>query len=101
MTALSSNDEQYRVEDLMSRVDDCKEALSILYDYLDGELTEDRRRAIKAHLEGCAPCLQAFDWEAELKAVVARCCKDQVPQGLRERIARALAEASDNPSGIV
>jgi mycothiol system anti-sigma-R factor len=73
---------------------DCEEALDTLYHYLDGELTIERRQQIRSHLEQCSPCLEAFDFEAELKEVIARRCKDQVPETLRVRVAQALSEAS-------
>lgn len=72
----------------------CEDALHTLYDYLDGELTAERREAIRRHLDDCRPCLHAFDFEAELKLVIARSCRDQVPDELRARIAHALAEAA-------
>ncbi|HEX7094735.1 MAG TPA: mycothiol system anti-sigma-R factor [Acidimicrobiales bacterium] len=70
--------------------DPCEEALHELYHFLDGELTEDRRRLISAHLDDCTSCLGAFDFEAELRRVVAQRCRDTVPESLRERIARAI-----------
>jgi mycothiol system anti-sigma-R factor len=73
---------------------ECRDALERLYVYLDGELTDIRRDAIRAHLEECSPCLEAFDFEAELKIVVARHCRDRVPDRLRVRVAMAIAEAS-------
>jgi mycothiol system anti-sigma-R factor len=72
----------------------CRDALQTLYHYLDGELTDQRRRQIRHHLEICSPCLEAFDFEAELKMVVARHCRDRVPDHLRLRVVMALAEAS-------
>ena len=80
---------------------DCSDALHTLYHYLDGELTAERRRAIHDHLEHCAPCLRAFDFEAELKVIVARSCRDQVPDSLRERVARTIEEASKSKPGFV
>ncbi len=67
--------------------DPCEEALHELYHFLDGELTEERRTQINGHLDGCTTCLGAFDFEAELRTVVARRCQDQVPDELRRRIA--------------
>ena len=46
--------------------------MATLYSYLDGELTPDRRLQIQHHLDECAPCFQAFDFESELKALIAR-----------------------------
>jgi mycothiol system anti-sigma-R factor len=71
---------------------DCGSAIDELYHYLDGELTDDRRRQIAEHLDYCAPCAGALGFEAELRQVVADRCKDHVPEALRQRIA-ALIEA--------
>ena len=84
---------QYNVEDLYGG-GDCQEALHTLYHYLDGELTEERRLVIQKHLSQCEPCLHAFDFEAELKVVIARSCRDQVPDHLRAKIANAISKAS-------
>lgn len=69
---------------------DCKESLEELYQFLDGELTEERRAHIREHLEACPPCFEAFDFEAELKQVVANRCRESVPESLRNKIAEAL-----------
>ena len=69
---------------------DCADAVHQLYHFLDGELTAERRAEIQHHLEGCTPCLEAFDFEAELKLVIAQRCREQVPESLRLRIAAAI-----------
>lgn len=69
---------------------DCNDALHTLYEYLDGELDESRRGAIQAHLDKCGPCLDAFDFEGELRKVIAERCRDRVPDTLRARIADQL-----------
>jgi mycothiol system anti-sigma-R factor len=71
---------------------DCNETLHRLYTYLDGELTEERREEIKKHLDDCPPCFEAFDFEAELRSVIAQRCKDHVPESLRKRVEDALME---------
>ena len=79
---------------------DCQEAIHTLYHFLDGELTEYRRIEIQTHLEGCMPCLEAFDFEAELRIVIARKCRDEVPDSLRERIAKAIMHDAAGDVGI-
>lgn len=69
---------------------DCEEALHELWQYLDGELTDDKRQAIKTHLDECPPCVDAQDFEAELRRVIAQKCRDEVPESLRIRIAQAI-----------
>jgi mycothiol system anti-sigma-R factor len=90
---MDDSDSKYNVEDLYGG-GGCQEALHTLYHYLDGELTAERRQVISNHLRECEPCLHAFDFEAELKVVIARSCRDQVPDHLRAKIANALSEAS-------
>ena len=70
---------------------DCEETVHRLYHYLDGELTEEKRRAIASHLDECGPCLEAVDFEADLRRLIADRCKDRVPEQLRERIAAAIS----------
>lgn len=70
--------------------DRCRDALTQIYHYLDGELTEEDRVQVSRHLADCSPCDQAFGFEKELKALVSRCCCEPVPAGLKERIAGAL-----------
>jgi mycothiol system anti-sigma-R factor len=73
---------------------DCNETLRELYLYLDGQLTEDDRVHIQQHLDDCSPCLEAYDFEAELRLVVRSRCVEQVPESLRDRIAKALERES-------
>ena len=71
---------------------DCGEALQELYTFLDGELTIERRAAISEHLDRCHDCIEAYDFEAELKIVIAQKCREEVPDHLRQRIASALKD---------
>ena len=68
----------------------CEEAVAELYTYLDGELTDELRSKIRGHLDDCGHCLQAFDFEAELRNVISAKCQERVPEALRNRIAAAL-----------
>ena len=69
---------------------DCQRALYELYYYLDGELTVERRSTIQVHLQGCSHCLEAFDFEAELKMVISARARETVPADLMRRIRSAL-----------
>lgn len=79
--------------------DDCEDAVEALYMYLDGELTAEGRFAVRQHLEDCSPCFEAFDFEAELKIVVATRCRDEIPAELRERILAALKRPAPRSGG--
>jgi mycothiol system anti-sigma-R factor len=65
------------------------------YHYLDGHLTEERRILIQRHLDDCPPCLDAFDFEADLRIVIAHKCREHVPEKLRMRVAEAIREMRD------
>jgi mycothiol system anti-sigma-R factor len=68
----------------------CQEAVHTLYHFLDGELTEATRIHIQQHLDECGPCLEAFDFEAELRIIIAKKCKERVPDELKARIVAVL-----------
>lgn len=65
---------------------DCTAMLERLYHFLDGELTDERRSKIQRHLDGCPSCFSAFDFEAELRIVVAARAQTAVPDALVARI---------------
>ena len=70
---------------------DCRQALAEIYTFLDGELTDEKRGLIAGHLEGCNPCIEAFDFEAELRVVIStKARNDEVPEQLRIRISERL-----------
>ncbi len=77
---------------------DCRESLTELYGFLDGELTVERRSMIRGHLEACNGCLETYDFEAELRLVVSTCCREkELPPGLKDRVAQVLRELPEAP----
>jgi mycothiol system anti-sigma-R factor len=78
---------------------DCDDAVHQLYHYLDGELTDDRRRQILNHLNLCAPCADAAGFERELRQVIANKCRDHVPDALIRRVAEAIHEEQRRHAG--
>ncbi len=72
---------------------DCREVLETVYLYLDHECGDPVRDKIREHLEECGPCLREFGIEAEVKALVARCCRDSAPDTLRVRVLAKLRSA--------
>ena len=79
---------------------DCIEAVHVLYQFLDGELTETRRVEIQTHLQACLPCWEAFDFEAELKLFVGKRCRETAPESLKDRVIRSLNEDPERPDGM-
>jgi len=76
----------------MNEKRECAEAVEVLYHFLDGELTTERRLLIQRHLDDCPPCLDAFDFEAELRLTIAQRCREHVPDELRVRVRRVIRE---------
>jgi anti-sigma factor (TIGR02949 family) len=82
-------------------MDDCNETIRELEAFLDGALSHDGHYAIHVHLEGCGDCLQAFDFQAELRAVIAaKCHTDEMPPGLLSRIEQCFNEDFDGDGRI-
>lgn len=75
----------------------CDDALHELYGYLDGELTVERRTSIQRHLDDCPPCYEAFDFELELRVVIAKKCQEVVPDHLKHRIAEVIEHETLHP----
>ena len=74
-------------------MDDCRETLEELEQFLDGELMPVQREHILAHLEKCIECYHAYDLQAELKQVIAvKCANEPLPSGLIDRIKQSLAD---------
>jgi len=69
---------------------DCEQAHHRVYEYLDGELTVWRRRAIARHLDECPPCAEGYTFELEVRRIVVSKCCEEAPADLRQRIAQAL-----------
>ena len=79
----------------------CNETIRELEAFLDGELSEEGRNSIHAHLAGCNDCLQAFDFHAELRTVIAaKCRNDEMPPGLLSRIEQCFDEDFDGDGQI-
>ena len=70
----------------------CEDSLRELYGFLDGALTVERRTVIKVHLDECSHCLEVFDFEAELRQVIAMRCREEVPESLRIRILEVIEQ---------
>jgi mycothiol system anti-sigma-R factor len=77
----------------------CTEAVHVLYHFLDGELTPERKLLIEYHLDSCSPCLEAFEFELELRQLIKARCQEHVPDALRLRIKNLLASEQAGTKG--
>ena len=77
---------------------ECEDAVAKLYVYLDGEMDPEGLRAVEAHLAHCSPCLEAFDFEAELRKVVHSKCAETMPTDLRAKLLGMIGDAGTAPA---
>lgn len=80
---------------------DCNDTLRDLQTFLDGELSDEVQHSITDHLGDCLDCLQAFDFHAELRTVIAaKCHNDEMPPDLLARIEQCFGEDLDGDGRI-
>jgi anti-sigma factor (TIGR02949 family) len=73
---------------------DCRTAVQQLWDYLDGELTEDRMASVRAHIETCRDCLPHHDFgRTFLEALRRTRTEHSAPADVRDRVLKRLRDA--------
>jgi mycothiol system anti-sigma-R factor len=65
---------------------DCADFLERIVYFLDNELDEADCSAVRVHLDQCNPCLEKYDLQRTVKAMVARSCSEAAPDELRDRV---------------
>ncbi|GGP69772.1 mycothiol system anti-sigma-R factor [Saccharothrix coeruleofusca] len=82
---------------------DCSEVLSEVWLFLDHECDQQRRQLLETHLKECHPCLEQYDLEEHLKALLARKCGGELaPEELKARLRARIRETtggSAEPAG--
>jgi mycothiol system anti-sigma-R factor len=71
---------------------DCAEFLERIVYFIDNELDEADCSAVRVHLDSCNPCLEKYDLQRTVKAVVARSCTEVAPDDLRQRVLLKIRE---------
>lgn len=72
----------------------CQEAVSLLYDYLDGELTGVSEERVKAHFELCRMCHPHLRFEESFRAALKRAAAGEAPPAdLKAHLLDLLKEA--------
>ena len=66
--------------------EDCADFLERIVYFLDNELDEADCSAVRIHLDSCNPCLEKYDLQRTVKALVARSCHEAAPAELRQKV---------------
>jgi anti-sigma factor (TIGR02949 family) len=70
----------------------CEEALRRLTAYLDQALSGRDLEALEAHIDACLDCCDRLEFSRKLDQVVKkRMGEEALPEGIEQRIRRALA----------
>ncbi|MDR1355048.1 MAG: zf-HC2 domain-containing protein [Propionibacteriaceae bacterium] len=75
-------------------VDQCAHALQNAHAFLHGELSSEAADIVRQHLMACERCLDEFQVEELINALLKRCCSDtQTPDALRARLSALSVQA--------
>ena len=68
----------------------CREAVELLWEYLDAELTPELTERIRAHLAVCEKCYPHFEFQQAFLAFVKRHGTQVAPDALRAKVLASL-----------
>ncbi|MEZ0581189.1 mycothiol system anti-sigma-R factor [Nocardioides sp. MH1] len=66
--------------------EECADFLERIMRLIDNELEAGDCAVVRAHIDTCSPCLERYDLQRTVKAIVARSCSETAPTELRERV---------------
>jgi mycothiol system anti-sigma-R factor len=64
----------------------CAEIIQRMFFFIDNELEQADCQQIQQHLDDCGPCLEKYNLERTVKALVQRSCAEHAPDTLRDRV---------------
>ena len=76
---------------------ECDALLHELADFLHGELDADETASLRAHLEDCPPCFETADFQAQLRHLIGKRCREEVPADFQARLLAVLQVDSAGP----
>jgi mycothiol system anti-sigma-R factor len=71
---------------------ECADYLEQIVYLIDNELSEGDCALVRAHLDTCNPCLERYDLQRTVKAIVARSCSESAPSELRNKVLMRLEQ---------
>jgi len=74
---------------------DCEQVLRLLFEYLDGEVSEEQQRHIHHHLGLCRSCFSRAEFEKRLRLHLDPLGKEVVPTELEQRVRAIIGRFPD------
>ena len=72
----------------------CKDIEKLLHAYLDQNLTKEKLKLFKAHLDYCIPCDKKVEFEVKLKKIIQLKAKEKTyPQKLEMELKKIISSA--------
>lgn len=68
----------------------CDEKYQSLFALLDDELSPGECDALREHIKECPECYSRLTAEQKVRALVRKCCQDEAPPTLVERISLSI-----------
>lgn len=76
----------------------CRDAITVVQEYLDGALEDMSAEQVRVHFERCSACYPHLRYERAFREALARVAGGQcAPEELRRRVTELLSEAADTP----
>lgn len=76
-----------------SKKDECFAALERVHDFLNNELLEADADLIRHHLHACEDCMEQYEIESTILAMIKRVGSVKAPESLSVRIARICVDS--------
>jgi anti-sigma factor RsiW len=77
----------------------CKDSISLLMDYLDGELTPEDAQHLKEHLQGCTPCVDFLRTYRATPGVCKKALAHKMPQEMSTKLTEFLRAKCNKSTG--
>jgi anti-sigma factor RsiW len=68
----------------------CREAIRLLWDYLDDDLAPDQHREVEEHLSYCLRCCGELEFSREVRRMLQANAEPAVPGDVQERLERLI-----------
>lgn len=65
---------------------DCIHVVTMIYEYLDGELDESLHGEVEEHLSHCRECFTRAEFEATLNRRIKESGSEKAPEEMRKRL---------------